>query len=147
MVSPKECDKSDDPGSCKLDAVEYEVNLNLQHQLNVFIDELIIFIIKKHNEGTKFDRIKKVIIQQISQRIDEFITLLSKDQRKSQHVWFLGLFYHYGISMDKDGNKAFELFQKASEENYSMAQVYLTKHYDDEPRTIIIWYSSIINNQ
>ena len=95
----------------------------------MFVNELITFVIKKHDEGIGFDRIKSVILQQINQTTSEFIKLLSQNQREPQYIWFLGLFYHYGIGTDEDSNKAFELFLKAAEDNYSIAQVYLAKHY------------------
>ena len=95
----------------------------------MFVNELITFVIKKHDEGIGFDRIKSVILQQINQTTSEFIKLLSQNQREPQYIWFLGLFYNYGIGTDEDSNKAFELFLKAVEDNYSIAQVYLAKHY------------------
>src|SRR5687768_9850312 len=93
---------------CKPDLAEYVTNLSLQNkqniQLKVFFNELIIFIIKKHDEGIGFDRIKQIIIQQINQSTDEFIKLLTQNQSKPQYIWFLGLFYHYGIGIEKDNN-------------------------------------------
>src|SRR6266542_4116678 len=117
----------------EIDIAEYETNLNLQNQeniqLNIFINELIIFIIKKHDEGIMLDQIKQVIIQQINQSTGELMKLLSQNQTESQYIWFLGLFYHYGIGIDKDNNKAFRLFLKAAKDNYSIAQVYLADYY------------------
>jgi len=47
--------KSNDSGVCKLGIVEYKTNLNIQSQehvqSNIFINEFIGFIIKKHDEG------------------------------------------------------------------------------------------------
>ena len=79
-------------------------------QLNVFINELIVFIIKKHDEGIEFDRMKQVVIQQINQITDDLLTSLSRNQNESRYIWFLGLFYHHGIGIDKDDNRAFEPF-------------------------------------
>src|SRR5688572_24240629 len=102
---------SDNDSNLNID--EDETNLSLQNQkhaqLNLFLNELITFVIKKHDEGIEFDRIKSVIIQQINQNTSEFIKLLSQNQNESQHIWFFGLFYHYGIGIDKDSNKALEL--------------------------------------
>ncbi len=121
-------------------------------QLNIFINELIIFIIKKHDEGIKFDRIKQVIIQQINQSAGELIKLLSHNQSRSQYIWFLGIFYHYGIGIDEDNNKAFELFSKAAEDNYSMAQIYLAECYYNEYGTeknynlVFTYYQKSVEN-
>ena len=62
---------------------------------------------------------------------NELINWLIRNQDKVQYVWFLGLFYYYGIYMEEDSTKVFELFSKASEENYPIAQVYLAKCYND----------------
>ena len=55
--------------------LENETNLSLKDpenlQLNLFINELIVFILKKHDEGIEFDLIKRVIIQQIHSYISE----------------------------------------------------------------------------
>ncbi len=88
------------------------------------INEIIVLTIKKHNYGNKFDQIKQFIIQQIlqtNQCTDEIIEWLSKNQNKSQYIWFLGLLYHYDIGKDKDSNEAFKLFLKAAKDNYSIA--------------------------
>src|SRR6266511_2953133 len=94
----------------KLNIAEHdETNFSLPNQehiqLNMFIDELIIFIIKKHDEGIDFDQIKQIIIQQINQITGNLIKLLLQSQSKSQYIWFLGLFYHYNIGLDKNSMK------------------------------------------
>ena len=67
---------------------------------NVTIDELIKYVIKKHDEGITFDQIKHIIEQQIlqlSQNIDNLLNWLKKNQNRQQYVWFLGLFYYHNI--------------------------------------------------
>src|SRR4051812_12321701 len=98
---------------------------------NIIIDELITFIIKKHDKGNTFDNIKQIISQQVlqlNQALDKFIKWLSIHQDKSQYIWFLGLFYYYNIGIENN-MKAFELFSKAANDDYPIAQVYLAKCY------------------
>ncbi|GBB87033.1 hypothetical protein RclHR1_01350008 [Rhizophagus clarus] len=99
-----------------------------------FIDKLITFIIKKHDKSYTFDQIKQLIDQitlQSNQIIRNLINWLTKNQEKPAYNWFFGLFYYYGIGMEENDDKAFELFLKAAENNYPMAQVYLAKCYND----------------
>ena len=62
------------------------------------------------------------------------------------------LFYYYNIGVKESNNKAFELFLKAAENNYSIAQVYLAKCYDDGYGTEINktlafnWYQKAAEN-
>ncbi|CAB4417862.1 unnamed protein product [Rhizophagus irregularis] len=51
---------------------------------------------------------------------------------KLQYIWFLGIFYYYNFGTeDNNSIKAFELFTKAANNNYSIAQVYLANCYYD----------------
>jgi hypothetical protein len=71
---------------------------------------------------------KKIL--QLNQNLNNFIDWLSKNQDKSQsYIWFLGLFYYYNIGTEE--NNSIELFSKAANNNYSIAQVYLAKCYYD----------------
>ena len=113
----------------------YSLDISMNPKLHTFINELIEYITKKHDEGIiGLDQIKRVIIQQINQSAGEFIKLLSssQNQTRSQYIWFLRLFYHYGIGIDEDGYKAFELISKAAKDNYPMAKVYVDKYYYNE---------------
>ena len=101
---------------------------------NVMVDKLITIIIKKHDKGVSFDQIKQIINQKIlkfNQEPNELINWLKRNQDKVQYVWFLGLFYYYGIDMEENGTKGFELFSKASEKNHPISQVYLARCYND----------------
>ncbi len=60
-----------DPDICKLDIAEHKIQEHVKLKLNIFINELIIFTTKKHDDGIKFDQIKQFIIQQINQNTDE----------------------------------------------------------------------------
>src|ERR1044072_6443497 len=81
---------------------------NQEHvQSNIFMDELIVFTVKKHNDYIKFDQVKQSILQQMDQYADKIVEWLSKDQSESRYVWFRGLLYHYGIVVDKDSNRGF----------------------------------------
>lgn len=109
-------------------------NSNIIDNINKVADELIKYVIKKHDRGITFDQIKQFINQQILEldhAIEKLIKWLLNNQTKTQHIYFLGLFYYYNICVEEDSIKAFNLFLKASEDNYSMAQVYLAKCYND----------------
>ncbi|PKY51029.1 kinase-like protein [Rhizophagus irregularis] len=68
----------------------------------------------------------------LNQNVNTLIYWLSKNQDKSPYIWFLGLFYYYNIGIEEENSiKAFELFSKAANNNYSIAQVYLAKCYYD----------------
>ncbi|GES98899.1 kinase-like domain-containing protein [Rhizophagus clarus] len=102
---------------------------------NIIIDEFIAFLVKKHDKDITFGNIKQLISQQIlqlSQATDKLIKWLSNNQDKTQYIWFLGLFYYFNIGIkDVSSSKAFELFLKAANKNYPIAQVYLAKCYYD----------------
>ncbi|PKY55961.1 kinase-like protein [Rhizophagus irregularis] len=101
---------------------------------NLIIDKLITVINKKHDKGYTFDQIQQLIDQktlQFNQITNNPINWLTKNQDKSAYIWLHGLFYYYGIGIEENDDKAFELFLKAAENNYSIAQVYLAKCYND----------------
>ncbi|CAI2179428.1 11556_t:CDS:2 [Funneliformis geosporum] len=102
--------------------------------LAVTIDELIKIIIEKHNRGITFDKVQQFVNQQISQmnqNINEIIKWLSENQVKSQYIWFLGLFHYYYINTEENKSNGYHLFLKSSEENFSLAQVYLAQCFND----------------
>ncbi|RIA81104.1 kinase-like domain-containing protein [Glomus cerebriforme] len=102
---------------------------------NIIVDKLIEFIIKKHNEGIIFDHIQPLIEEHIlrfDQSSNKIIDWLLKNQVKPQHIYLLGVFYYYNIgNINENDSKAFGLFSQASKDNYSIAQVYLGKCYED----------------
>jgi len=98
------------------------------------VNQLITKIIKIHDEGITFNQVHQLINQKIlqfNQDADKLINWLMKNQNISQYIWFLGLFYYYSIDTEENSAKAFELFSKASKENYPIALVYLAKCYND----------------
>ncbi|GBC03724.1 hypothetical protein RclHR1_05290012 [Rhizophagus clarus] len=102
---------------------------------NEVVDILINYIIKKHDRGITFDQGQELIdkkILQLNQNMNNLIDWLSKNQDESKYNWFLGLFYYYNFGIEENNStKAFELFTKAANNNYSIAQVYLAKCYYD----------------
>ncbi|UZO07701.1 uncharacterized protein OCT59_027977 [Rhizophagus irregularis] len=122
---------------------------------NKVADELIKYVIKNHNRGITFDQIKQFINQQILEldhAIEKLIKWVLKNQTKSQYIYFLGLFYYYNIGVEEDSVKAFKLFLKASEDNFSIAQVYLAKCYNDgygtgcNKKLAFNWYKKSVEN-
>ena len=90
----------------------------------------------------------------MNQNLDKLIKWLLKNQDKAQYIWFLGLFYYYSINTEENSNKAFQLFLKASEDdNFSLAQVYLAKCYNEGYETekneylTFIWYEKSVENK
>src|SRR5204862_6669543 len=105
---------------------------------NIIVENLITSIIKKHNEGITFDYIQQLLEQRIlqfKQPSNDILDWLLNNQDKPQYIYFLGVFYYYNIgnidNIDENNSKAFKLFLQASEDNYSIAQVYLAKCYAD----------------
>ena len=100
---------------------------------NIIIDKLILLLIRIHDEkGYNFKETNQFINQCISllnQAQNNILDWLSKNQTNSQYIFFLGFLYYNGIIVEKNGDKAFNLFSKASENNYHIAQVYSSKCY------------------
>ncbi|CAB4387584.1 unnamed protein product [Rhizophagus irregularis] len=122
-----------------------------------FVDKLITFIIEKHDKGYTFDQIQQLIDQITLQSnqiiINDLINWLINNQDKADYIWLFGLFYYYGIGVEEDDNKAFELFSEAAENNYSIAQIYLAKCYNDgygteENKNLSFkWYQRAVENK
>ncbi|UZO02682.1 uncharacterized protein OCT59_021161 [Rhizophagus irregularis] len=125
---------------------------------NIVIDELIKIMIKNHDKGITFDQIKEIINEKIlksGRTKDKLANWLIKNQVGSQYIHFLGLLYYYNIyniGIEENSVKAFELFSKASKSDYSLAQVYLAKCYNDgcgtEKDNILAfhWYKKSVKN-
>src|ERR1051325_11055952 len=98
------------------------------------VDKLITLLIKtQDDEGYNFmetnQLIGRCVITLSSKTSDNISSWLMENQTKPQYIFFLGFLYYNGIILEKDSNEAFKLFLKASEDNYSIAQVYLSKCY------------------
>ncbi|GES76052.1 kinase-like domain-containing protein [Rhizophagus clarus] len=96
---------------------------------SVVAEKLINYIIDKHDKGITFDQIQQLIdkkILQLNQNLNDLIDWLSKNQDKPKYIWFLGLFYYYNLDTRTNNSvKAFELFLKAANDNYSIAQYFI----------------------
>src|SRR6266480_4793626 len=103
------------------------------NNIETFIDKLITLLIRVHDkEGYNFIETNQFVDQCIilfNQTSDSISNWLIKNQTKSQYIFFLGFLYFNGIIVGNGVNEAFKLFSKASENNYSIAQVYLGKCY------------------
>jgi TPR repeat protein len=119
----------------------------------MIIDKMITFIIEEHDTGYVLDqRINQIILQTSNQITKDLVNWLIKNSEKPKYAWLFGLFYYYGIEVEENGIKAFELFLKASEYSYSIAQVYLAKCcYDgygtEENKNLAFsWYQKATEN-
>ncbi|CAB4393816.1 unnamed protein product [Rhizophagus irregularis] len=127
---------------------------NINHMI---VDELIAVIIKKHDAGHTFDQIQELINQkilQLNQITNNLVNWLTENQDKPKYIWFFGLFYYYDIGIEENNSiKVFELFLKAADDNYSIAQVYLAKCYNDGYGTeqnkdlAFKWYQKAAENE
>ena len=129
---------------------------DLTDNIEIVIDKLIMLLIKIQDRGYNFMETNQFISQCIT--ISNLATSnisnwLINNQTKSQYIFFLGFLYYNGIIVEKNTNEAFKLFSKASENNYPMAQVYLSKCYQtgigiefDHDLAITCLYNSIEYN-
>ncbi|POG62841.1 hypothetical protein GLOIN_2v1757723, partial [Rhizophagus irregularis DAOM 181602=DAOM 197198] len=107
--------------------------------------------------GYTFDQIQELInqkIQQLNQITNNLVNWLTENQDKPKYIWFFGLFYYYDIEIEENNRiKEFELFLKAADDNYSIAQVYLAKCYNDGYGTeqnkdsAFKWYQKAAENE
>ncbi|UZO18443.1 uncharacterized protein OCT59_009756 [Rhizophagus irregularis] len=141
-----------------LDQISVDMNESISVAM---ANNLIEYIITKHDSGiTLDDQIQLLIIKKIlqsdqnfnylsdtldqqllikriwqpNQNFNNLIDWLSSNKDVLIYGWLLGLFYYYNIGVDEKEDysiKSFELFSKAANNNYSIAQVYLAKCYYD----------------
>ncbi|GBC43731.2 kinase-like domain-containing protein [Rhizophagus irregularis DAOM 181602=DAOM 197198] len=130
--------------------IEFENDLIVNGQT---VDELIEYIINKHDLGFAFDQIQQML--QLNKTTENLINWLLNNQYKAQYKWFLGLFYYYDIDTEdteENSSKALKLFSRASEDNFSLAQIYLGKCYNDGEETeqskylAFTWYQKSVEN-
>ncbi|CAG8495681.1 10829_t:CDS:2 [Rhizophagus irregularis] len=118
----------DDSGSNTNDFTQNNLVLNLADLTDNVerIDKLIDYIIELHDEKScSFKEVKRIINQSI-QNINKSLQVENiKNQTSSKYVFFQGFLYFNAIIEKRDKGKAFELFSKASKDNYPIAQVYL----------------------
>jgi len=97
--------------------------------INILIDKLIRLLIKTQDEGNSFNETKHFINQCIflsNQTPYDIVEWLKENQVESRYIFFLGFIYFNNINFEENYKEAFKLFLKASENNYPIAQVYLT---------------------
>src|SRR5205809_712410 len=91
----------------------------------------------KHNEEVssiiRVENMKELSKESFSYPMsvdNEFDDLIISDfMITAQYIFFLGFLYYSGIIVEKNIDEAFKLFSKASNYDYPMAQVYLSKCY------------------
>ncbi len=119
--------------------------IDLKDSVEIVIDKLIILLIKiQDKKGYNFAKTSQFISQCINLAQRKISDWLIDNQTESQYIFFLGFLYYNGIIVEKNANEAFKLFSKASEDNYSMAQVYLSKCYQTGIGTEINYDLAII---
>src|SRR5205823_4144752 len=100
---------------------------------STIVDKLIMLLIRIHDEkGYNFMETNLFINQCVfllNQPQNNILDWLLRNQTSPQYIFFLGFLYFNGIIVEESSNKAFNLFSKASEDNYHIAQVYLSKCY------------------
>ncbi|GBC07809.1 hypothetical protein RclHR1_07700002 [Rhizophagus clarus] len=106
-----------------------------------------------------FDQIQQIINEEIlrlGQTVENFIVWLTNNQEASSYKWLFGLFYYYNIIdivTEEDKNKAFQLFLKAAEDNFPLAQICLAKCYCEGYGTkkdkclAFEWYKKSVENK
>ncbi|GBB92337.1 hypothetical protein RclHR1_00020040 [Rhizophagus clarus] len=127
-------------------SIEQE-NMNTQFEIDnannieTVIDRLIVLLIKMQDEkGYNFTETTQFIYQCIFLSVKtstDIFNWLVENLTKPQYIFFLGFLYYNGIIVENNDDEAFRLFSKASEENYPIAQVYLSKCYQEGRGTAI----------
>ncbi|PKK65004.1 kinase-like protein [Rhizophagus irregularis] len=122
------------------------------------VDKLITLLIKVQDKrGYNFMETNQFINQCINlyDQIpsNDIFNWLVNNQTKPQYIFLLGFLYYNGIIIENNIHEAFKLFSKASEDNYHIAQVYLSKCYQlgtgteiNIPLAIICLRNAIGNN-
>ncbi|CAI2180853.1 6437_t:CDS:2, partial [Funneliformis geosporum] len=108
-----------------------EIFSDISVSINILIDKLIDLLIKTHDEGNNFDETKIFISQCIhfsNQSLNDIFEWLENNQTKSKYLFFLG---YIQLNFNRDEAEAFSLFLKAAEDNYPIAQVYLSICYKE----------------
>ncbi|GBC08527.1 hypothetical protein RclHR1_08190003 [Rhizophagus clarus] len=119
-----------------------ELTNNVEKIINILIDHLI----KLQDElSYSFVEVKKIIYQNIQYINQPLLNWLVKNQTSPKYIFFRGFLYFNEIIVKKNEDKAFELFSKASEDNFSIAQLYLGKLSKD-PKEAFYWYQRSAEN-
>ncbi|GES74739.1 kinase-like domain-containing protein [Rhizophagus clarus] len=117
----------------KINVKEIEPTIIFNEDLGIVIDELINFIFKELNEEICDDNIinKKFINFMNNHEIipREIYNYLLYDQNNSNSIYLLGYFNYYGIEVNINQQRAFELYQKAMKLKNDVAQLELAAMY------------------
>jgi TPR repeat protein len=100
------------------------------------IDELVNLILKELNEGKDEELTKRNILNCINNHdiiSQEIYIWLLNNQNNSNSIYLLGYFNYHGIEININKQKAFKLYQKASELKNNIAQLNLAILYMDGP--------------
>jgi TPR repeat protein len=111
-----------------------------EEELSILIDELINLYFKELNKGKEENIRKQCIFDYINNHkinLQEIYNWLSNNQVNSNSICLLGYFNYYGIGIDINKQKAFDLYQKAIELENDVAQldfanmcIHVYKDYD-----------------
>src|ERR1043166_10285035 len=100
--------------------------------VNIMIDELSHFILKKINEGKEEKVIKQHVLNYINSHkiiLQEIYNWLLNNQNHLNSIYLLGYFNYHGIGTNINMQNAFDLYQKAAELGNIAAQFNLTCMY------------------
>ncbi|CAI2167930.1 6429_t:CDS:2 [Funneliformis geosporum] len=126
--------KYDDKISSNRDEIILSDNLEISSKkdLNEKIDDIVQFIYNGLNEGKIFTLIEKPVLNFIINQgfdLQEIYNWISNNQNNSNNLFLLGYFNFFGIKSSKNYDKAFDSFNKASED-HTLAQCYVGKCYE-----------------
>ena len=107
-------------------------NIIFEGDLSIVINESVNLIFKELNKGEDRKIIKQHILNYINNHkiiLQEVYNWLLNNQNNSNSIYLLGYFNYHGIETIINKQKAFELYQKASELENSVAQLDLADMY------------------
>src|ERR1043166_3238274 len=102
--------------------------------VNIMIDELSHFILKKINEGKEEKVIKQHVLNYINSHkiiLQEIYNWLLNNQNHLNSIYLLGYFNYHGIGTNINMQNAFELYQKVAELGNNVAQFNLANMFID----------------
>ncbi|EXX51766.1 uncharacterized protein OCT59_015916 [Rhizophagus irregularis] len=100
--------------------------------LSIIIDEMVNFIFKELNEGIYKEIINKNFINFMNDHEiipKEIYNYILNDQNNSNSIYLLGYFNYYGIEVNINQQRAFELYQKSMKLKNHVAQLELAEMY------------------
>ncbi|CAB4398643.1 unnamed protein product [Rhizophagus irregularis] len=120
--------------SSEQESMNAQFEIDNTNNIETVIDRLIKLLIKSQDEkGYNFMETTQLINQCIFLSVktsNDIFNWLKENPSKPQYTFFLGFLYYNGIIVEND-DEAFRLFSKASEDNYPIAQVYLSKCFQE----------------